>query len=157
MAEILSVGKIARFCKSLKKKGEKIVLAGGCFDILHPGHVVFLEKAKKAGDILMVMLESDKKVRQLKGPNHPVHTQQERAVVLSALKAADYVLLLPYLGSDAQYDDLIGKIRPDVIAVSSKDASIAHHQRAAKLAGARLKLVTRVIGNYSTTWLLTCS
>ena len=56
MAEILSVGRIAAFSKDLKKQGKVVVLAGGCFDILHPGHTVFLERAKKEGDILVVLL-----------------------------------------------------------------------------------------------------
>ena len=67
----------------------KIVLVGGCFDILHLGHVVFLEKAKKEGDVLVVLLESDEKVRFLKGKGRPVHTQSERAEILSALKVRE--------------------------------------------------------------------
>src|SRR3990167_9728836 len=100
MAEILSVGRIAAFSKDLKKQGKVVVLAGGCFDILHPGHVIFLEKAKKTGDILVVLLESDQKVKELKGINRPVHTQIDRAQVLFALRAVDYVVMLPYMKFD---------------------------------------------------------
>lgn len=137
-----------------KKQGKVVVLAGGCFDILHPGHVIFLEKAKKTGDILVVFLESDQKVKELKGVNRPVHTQQERAQVLSALRAVDCVVMLPYMKFEAEYDELIAKIKPDVIAATSKDTNNPHYQRSAKLVGAKLKVVTKIIGNYSTSRLL---
>lgn len=144
MAEIISI----------KKKGKVVVLAGGCFDILHPGHVIFLEKAKKVGNILVVLLESDQKVKELKGVNRPVHTQQERAQVLSALRAVDRVVMLPYMKFEAEYDELIAKIKPDVIAATSKDTNNPYYQRSAKLVGAKIKVVTKIIGNYSTTRLL---
>lgn len=144
MAEIISI----------KKQGKVVVLAGGCFDILHPGHVIFLEKAKKTGDILVVFLESDQKVKELKGANRPVHTQQERARVLSALRAVDCVVMLPYMKFEAEYDELIAKIKPDIIAATSKDTNNPYYQRSAKLVGAKIKVVTKIIGHYSTTRLL---
>lgn len=154
MAKIISVNKILSFSKNLQKSGKKIVLAGGCFDVLHPGHVIFLEKAKKAGDCLVVLLESDKKVKQLKGANRPVHTQIERSKVLSALRAVDYVVLLSFMKDDKDYDRLVGKIKPDVIAAAIKQTNIKHLQRTAELAGAELKFVTKIIGNYSTSRIL---
>lgn len=135
-------------------KKRKIVLVGGCFDVLHPGHVIFLEKAKKAGDRLVVMLESDKKVKILKGANRPVHTQKSRAKVLSALKSVDQVVRLPFMENEAQYDRLIAKIKPDIIATTKGHASVSHHQRSAKLVGAKLKFVTNIIGGYSTSRIL---
>ena len=154
MVEILSVNKTTLLRKSLKKQGKTIVLVGGCFDILHPGHVFFLEKAKKVGDILVVFLESDQKVRELKGINRPVHTQIDRAKVLAALRAVDYVVLLPYIKNETEYDELVGKIKPDVIATTIKDANTSHHQRSARLVGAKFKLVARVINDYSTSSLI---
>ena len=154
MAEIISINKVVIVSNSLKKQGKSVVLVGGCFDILHPGHVIFLEKAKKTGDILIVLLESDEKVRILKGVNRPIYNQKDRAKVLSALRAVDYVVMLPFMKKDREYDELITSIKPDVIAVTSKDKNLIHHQRAAKLAGAQLKQVTKVIGNYSTSSLV---
>ncbi len=148
MAEIISINKIGSLANRLKKQGQVVVLAGGCFDILHPGHVIFLEKAKKAGDILIVLLESDQKVKELKGSNRPVHTQADRAMVLSALKAVDYVVVLPYMKFDTEYDERISKIGPDVIATTAKSAN-THHQRSAKRVGAKLKIVTEVVKGYS--------
>lgn len=132
-----------------------IVLAGGCFDVLHPGHVIFLEKAKRAGDRLIVLLESDEKIKKIKGVNRPVHNQQERALVLKALKFVDEVILLPYMATKKEYDDLIQKIKPDIIAVTFEDPQIHHKIRSAKLVGAKLKYVTRLTGNHSTTKVLT--
>jgi len=130
------------------------VLVGGCFDVLHPGHVVFLEKAKKEGDYLIVLLESDQKVKLLKGANRPVQTQQERAKVLSAVKFVDLVVMLPNMETEKEYDELVKKIAPDVIAATKGDMNAHYHQRSAKLVGAKFKYVTKMIGNYSTTRIL---
>lgn len=132
-------------------------MVGGCFDLLHPGHLIFLEQARKAGDILMVLLESDDKVKFLKGDNRPVYTQTARAKVLSAVRFIDYVVKLPVMKSDIEYDQLVVKIKPDIIAISSKDKKNIHHRRAAKLSGGKLKLVTESIGDYSSTKLLNLS
>lgn len=154
MGEIVSIGKLVKIIRNFKKQDRKIVLAGGCFDILHPGHVIFLQKARKAGDILVVFLESDQKVKKLKGINRPVLGQKERAKVLSALQAVDYVVLLPFLKTNLDYDQLISRIRPDVIATTSGDENISYHQRSAKRVGAKLKAVTKIIGGYSTSKIL---
>lgn len=131
---------------------KKVVLVGGCFDVLHLGHIVFLQKAKNEGDVLVVLLESDEKVKQLKGKGRPVHTQKERASVLSALDAVDFVILLPFM-ENSDYDTLISQIKPDVIAVTAGYES-KYHKQAAKLVGAKLKFVTKKVGNYSTSRIL---
>lgn len=154
MGEIVSIGKLVKILRNFKKQDRKIVLAGGCFDILHPGHVIFLQKARKAGDILVVFLESDQKVKKLKGINRPVLGQKERAKVLSALQAVDYVVLLPFLKTNLDYDQLISRIRPDVIATTSGNENISYHQRAADKVGAKLQAVTKIIGGYSTSKIL---
>ncbi|HBQ51076.1 TPA: glycerol-3-phosphate cytidylyltransferase [Candidatus Daviesbacteria bacterium] len=136
-------------------KGKKIVLVGGCFDILHPGHVIFLEKAKKEGDLLVVLLESDQKVHELKGLNRPIHTQKARAKVLSALRSVDRVVMLPFMHKEEEYDAIIQKIKPKVIAATSGDYANKFKQRSAKLVGSKLKYVTRLIGNHSSSKILT--
>lgn len=130
------------------------MLVGGCFDVLHPGHVVFLKEAKKAGNRLIVMLESDEKIKKIKGVNRPVHNQKERALVLKALKFVDTVILLPYMQTEEEYDALIQKINPDIIAATLGDPENYHKVRSAKLTGARLKFVTKLIGNHSTSRIL---
>ena len=132
----------------------KKVLVGGCFDVLHPGHVVFLEKAKREGDKLVVLLESDEKVKKLKGVKRPVHNQDERARVLLALKSVDEVVKLPFIEAEGDYDEIVKKIKPDVIAVAEGYENSHHHERAAKKVGAKIKYVTKIIGNHSTSRIL---
>ncbi|TSC86259.1 MAG: glycerol-3-phosphate cytidyltransferase TagD [Microgenomates group bacterium Gr01-1014_7] len=133
---------------------KKIVLVGGCFDVLHPGHVIFLEKAKEEGDFLMVLLEPDQKVKKLKGIKRPVHSQKERAKVLLALKSVDQVVMLPNIETEKEYNDIIKKIKPDVIAATKGDKNARFHKRSANLAGAKFKYVTNIIGDYSTSRIL---
>ncbi len=77
--------------ESLKAKGKPIVFTNGCFDLLHVGHVRYLEQAKSLGDILVVGINSDRSVRSLKGPNRPILLEDERAEILSGLGCVDYV------------------------------------------------------------------
>lgn len=154
MGIIIPLKKLSSLSQSLKKGRKAIVLAGGCFDILHPGHVIFLEKAKKAGDILIVLLESDQKIRNLKGDKRPVHNQIERAIVLKALQSVDYIIPISFIETERDYDQLISRIKPDIIAATYKDSNAKHHLRVAKLIGAKLKYVTKMIGKHSTTAIL---
>lgn len=153
MNGIVSVVKLPTLIQKLKKQKESIVLAGGCFDVLHPGHVIFLEKAKAVGDVLIVLLESDLKVKKLKGISRPVHNQKERAQVLSALSRVDYIVMLPYMGKETSYDEIVLKIKPDIIA-ATKGNTNRHLKRAAKLVGAKLKYVTKLVGNHSSSRVL---
>lgn len=150
-SKILSLGNAFATLKSINKK---ICLVGGCFDVMHPGHIIFLQKAKKEADVLIVLLESDERIKILKGEKRPVHTQKERALILSALESVDFVLLLPTLENDSDYDRIITTIKPEVIAVTDGDIGIEHKKRVASLVGAKLKKVTKFIGNYSTTNIL---
>ncbi|KUJ96533.1 MAG: D-glycero-beta-D-manno-heptose 1-phosphate adenylyltransferase [Desulfonauticus sp.] len=94
-----------------KFQGKRIVFTNGCFDILHPGHVDYLNRAKELGDILVVGLNSDASVRRLKGAKRPVNGEQDRAFVLSNLKAVDYVIIFE---EDTPYE-LIQAIEPDFL------------------------------------------
>ncbi len=102
---------ISHLTKEFKKEGKKIVFTNGCFDIIHFGHVKYLEEAKECGDILIVGLNSDQSVSRLKGPTRPVNGQFERAYVLSGLKAVDYLVIFD---QDTPYE-LIQKLEPDVL------------------------------------------
>jgi len=97
--------------KELKNQGKIIISTSGCFDILHAGHVTYLEDAKQRGDILVVLLNSDYSVQSLKGKGRPIMPEQERAVVLSGLEAVDYVCLF----EEETPCDLIKKFQPDVV------------------------------------------
>ncbi len=77
----------------LKSDGKRIVFTNGCFDILHIGHVTYLQKAKELGDVLVIGLNSDRSVASIKGPSRPIVPQNERAALLAALEAIDYVTI----------------------------------------------------------------
>ncbi len=126
---------------STERKG-RIVLTGGCFDILHLGHVRFLSEAKKMGDYLVVLLENDKNVKKLKGENRPIFIQKERAEMLSALGSVDRVVLLPVMENDSDYLNLIRIIKPDIIAVTENDPRIEKKRGQAKTIGAELKVIS---------------
>lgn len=91
--------------------GKRIIFTNGCFDILHAGHVSYLEKAKQMGDVLVVGLNSDASARRIKGPGRPVNREKDRARVLAALEAVDYVTLF----SEDTPLGLIKELRPHVL------------------------------------------
>jgi len=94
-----------------EREGKKVVFTNGCFDLIHAGHVDYLEKAKGFGDILVVGVNSDSSVRRIKGEKRPIMPQELRVKVLSALRPVDYVLLF----EEETPIRLIEAIRPDVL------------------------------------------
>ncbi len=110
-AHIKSFDEIERVVERCRASGQRIVFTNGCFDILHVGHVKYLQTAKSFGDILIVGLNSDDSVSRLKGPSRPVNTEADRAYILAALEAVDYVV--PFR-EDTPHD-LIKMIAPDVL------------------------------------------
>ncbi len=111
------------------------VLVGGCFDLLHYGHIRFLEGARALGDILIVALESDEFIVESK-KRTPAHVQSERAYNLAALKVVDYVVTLSYLRSDQKYQELVTDIHPSVIAVTEGDPQLENKKKQGVLVGA---------------------
>ncbi|HIE34767.1 MAG TPA: D-glycero-beta-D-manno-heptose-7-phosphate kinase [Campylobacterales bacterium] len=108
---IKSYEKIQEVVKYLKNKGKKIVFTNGCFDILHIGHIKYLEKAKKLGDVLIVGVNSDESVKKLKGENRPINSEYDRAYILTTLEFVDYVVIF---NEETPYD-LIKLIEPDIL------------------------------------------
>ena len=104
--------KISEIVTSLKAEGKKIVFTNGCFDILHVGHVRYLKEAKALGDILILGLNSDCSVKSLKGSNRPINNESDRAEVLSALKAIDYVVIF----DEKTAENIVGEVKPDIYA-----------------------------------------
>ncbi len=102
---------LAKSVERLKNEGKRIVFTNGCFDILHLGHVRYLEKAKSFGDVLIVGVNSDASVRGLKGEDRPVNPEYDRAYLLAALDAVDYVTIF---GEETPYE-LIRTLEPDVL------------------------------------------
>ena len=108
------------------KNKPKIVLVGGCFDILHFGHISFLKKAKALGGKLVVALESDENVRKLKGQGRPIHNQAQRRQMLQTIKYVDKVISLPPMHSDTDYARLVKRVKPDIIAITAGDKKKTH-------------------------------
>ena len=127
---------------------KRIVLCGGCFDIFHYGHLVFLRSAKESGDILCVQIESDDFIKRRK-KRTPVHTQQQRAEVLASINVVDFVIPIPLFTTDQQYGDLVKRIRPDIIAVTQGDAAYDKKFVHAQAIGAEMKEVCPPFHSFS--------
>lgn len=110
-SKIRSQDSLARLLASLRSRGRKVVFTNGCFDILHPGHVLYLSRASELGDVLVIGLNSDRSVRAIKGRGRPVNRERDRALVLSALGSVDYITIF----RDATPEKLIRKLKPDVL------------------------------------------
>lgn len=94
-----------------KRNGKRVVFTNGCFDLLHPGHTRYLTDARKLGDVLIVAINSDRSVRELKGDGRPIFPQEERAEILAALKAVDYVTVF----DDPTPREVIARMLPHVL------------------------------------------
>jgi D-glycero-beta-D-manno-heptose 1-phosphate adenylyltransferase len=112
MAAVVGVDEAGRLAAGWRAQGKRLVLANGCFDLLHVGHVRYLQAARALGDALVVGLNSDASVRRLKGPGRPVMPAAERAELLAAVSGVDLVVVFEEDSADA----LIERLRPDVHA-----------------------------------------
>jgi rfaE bifunctional protein nucleotidyltransferase chain/domain len=108
--KLINREQIAEVAKTNKAAGKTLVFTNGCFDIIHAGHVRYLAEARKLGDCLIVGLNSDSSVRELKGPTRPVNKQEDRAEVIAALAAVDYVVVFDEYTAEA----LIGEVKPNI-------------------------------------------
>jgi rfaE bifunctional protein nucleotidyltransferase chain/domain len=121
-----------------RRRGRRIVFANGCFDILHVGHVRYLEGARKEGDILVVGVNADAGVRCLKGQNRPILDENARALLVAALRSVDYVLVFP----EPKVESLLELLRPDVHAKGTDytEATVPERATAERL-GIRVAIV----------------
>ncbi len=110
-SHIKTFEEIEQIAQRLKKQNKKIVFTNGCFDILHRGHVSYLDAAKALGDVLILGLNSDESVRKLKGFDRPINTQEDRAYILAALESVDYVVVF----NDNTPYSLIQIVKPDTL------------------------------------------
>ena len=117
---------------------KNIVLIGGCFDIIHPGHIQFLESSKKYGDILILLLESDENIKKIKGESRPLNNQVTRAENLSKLEIVDYIILLKTPKSSNYYYNLVNLLRPAIIAVTVGDPLLEIKKDQAKIVGGKV-------------------
>lgn len=110
--KIISQEQAQAIVQSEKENGKTVVFTNGCFDILHSGHVTYLEQAKACGDTLILGLNSDKSVKSIKGPSRPINSETDRAIVLAALKSIDYVVMF----EEDTPIELLKKIKPNIQA-----------------------------------------
>lgn len=133
-------------------KGKR-VLAGGCFDILHPAHLEFLQKARRKGEKLIILLESDQNIRKLKGTNRPLNNQNTRAENLSNTGLVDFIMLLKPPANSEYYYNLVKLLRPDIIAVTKDDPLLIVKKEQANMVGGIVEEVMTRDCRYSTSML----
>ena len=109
--KVLSLDQAVEKAAEIRRQGKRLVFTNGCFDLLHPGHTRYLAEARLHGDALMVGLNSDRSVREIKGPERPVTPEMDRAEILAALESVDYVTVFDELTPQA----LIARLLPDVL------------------------------------------
>ncbi len=109
--KIIGIAALKKRLSALRKAGRTIAFTNGCFDLMHLGHVTYLQKAKKGDGVLVVGLNSDQSTRRIKGPSRPVVPQRSRAAVLSALESVDFVVIF----NEDTPEKIIKAIRPDIL------------------------------------------
>ncbi len=124
-----------------RNSGFKTVLVGGCFDIIHYGHLQFLSQAKALGNHLIIALEPDEKILQAK-KRAPIHSIEQRAAILAELRLVDEIVLLPVLRGYEEYLQLVTILKPVFIAVTEGDSQLENKRKQAEAAGSRLVVVT---------------
>lgn len=136
----------------------ELVVVTGVFDLLHIGHLRFLEAARRLGGAtgrLVVGMESDERVRRWKGPNRPVQTEEDRRDLVTALRVVDEVFLIEGERVDpAYYAELLRPLHPQYLAVTADDPFLEEKREAMRVIGVELRVVTPRIENYSTTHLV---
>ena len=108
--KIVARDKLPEWRAAIRKAGKKLVVTNGCFDVLHLGHVAYLESARNLGDALLVGINSDEATRQLKGPGRPVNPETDRALVLAALQSVDGVCIF----ADTAATKFLAEVQPDI-------------------------------------------
>jgi rfaE bifunctional protein nucleotidyltransferase chain/domain len=148
-SKIIPLAALPQWREQIRATGRRLVVTNGCFDLLHAGHVAYLETARAQGDLLLVGLNGDESVRQLKGPSRPLNSESDRAVVLAALACVDAVSIFP----DVRAVSFLGLSQPDVW-VKGGDYTLetvnADERRAVEKGGGRIVFVPFVTGKSTT-------
>lgn len=148
-----TISSIESACSKLRVEGKKIVLATGFFDLLHSEHINFLQKAKLAGDILIVAVESDLRARETKGEGRPIETQSLRCEKVS--QYADFVITLPDdFNNFDSYESLMASVKPNIYAVSEHTTHIKSKTFLVEKYGGQLEVVHTFNPEISTTQLI---
>ncbi len=109
---VLALNRLVSVVRRLRRQGKTIAFTNGCFDLLHAGHLDYLQRIKKKADCLIVAVNSDSSVRKIKGPHRPIIPVKERSALVAALKPVDYVTIFP----ETTPLKVIGVVKPDILA-----------------------------------------
>jgi len=148
--KIIPLERAFELVDELKHHGRVVVLTNGCFDLLHPGHIRLFQEARKLGDVLIVAMNSDRSVRALKGDDRALQPEDERAEILAALAAVDYVTIF----DDESVLSVVARMLPNVLVKGghySHDQVVGHAE--VEAAGGRVVTIP-VVGDYSTSALI---
>lgn len=115
MKKLYTLSQLTKIIQEHKKRGQKVVLANGCFDLIHIGHIRYLKESKKKGDILVLALNSDSSIRKLKGEGRPILNQKERADIASAFYFIDYITFF----DEPNVEKVLLALKPDIHAKGS--------------------------------------
>jgi len=115
LKKLYSLSQLKKIIQEHKKRGQKVVLANGCFDLIHLGHIRYLKESKKKGDILVVALNSDSSVRVLKGKGRPILNQKERTEIISSFSFIDYITFF----KENNVEKVLLALKPDIHAKGS--------------------------------------
>lgn len=143
MAEIIQIGKIDTVCSKLKKDGKIIIFTNGCFDIVHAGHIDYMDKAKKLGNVLIVGVNSDDSVKRIKGKSRPIVDLDNRLRLLQGFSVIDYLCVF----DDDTPLELIKKVKPDILVKGEdwKDKGVVGED-VVKAYGGRVELIKLLPG-----------
>ncbi len=143
MEYLVSADQLTLLGESYRQKGKKLVLTNGCFDLLHTGHVRYLQQARALGDVLLVAVNSDRSVRELKGPTRPLNAEHDRAEVVAALRCVDHVTIFDEL----RVTEVIKKLQPAIYAKGgdyTEESLDAEERSALTRAGAEVYILPLV-------------
>ena len=146
--KIVTADQLAQVAHKMRAENRRLVFTNGCFDLLHVGHVLYLDAARELGDALAVGINGDDSVRALKGPGRPINSESDRATILAALAAVDYVVIFQEVRATA----LLEKIRPAIYAKGGDyrpDTLNAEERRTLENCGAEIRILPLQSG-YST-------
>lgn len=150
--KILSAGALIPWREDLRRAGRRLVVTNGCFDVLHAGHVTYLEAARNQGDALLVGVNSDAAVRDLKGPGRPVNSENDRALVVAALQCVDGVFVF----SERDAVKFLQTAQPEVYVKGGDytlDTINQNERRLIESGGGKVVLLAHVPGKSTTTLL----
>ena len=148
-AKIKTAAQLATIRDNLAREGKRLVFTNGCFDLLHVGHVRYLEEARALGDVLAVGLNGDDSVRRLKGESRPINPENDRAEVLAALECVDYVSLVP----EVRMTRILREVRPQIYAKGgdyTEESLDREEHEALRDAGAEIRILPLVPGRSTT-------